>query len=117
MDGQKHDCWVVESRTDKLAVPAQARAEMRDVVQTAWIDKTLGMQLKMTMTAKVNTGAAPAMETRVTMTTHSMKFNEDLPDSLFVFTPPPDAKETKDLLSGLGAIAGEPRRLQSPRRP
>lgn len=108
LDGQQHDCWVVESQTDKIAMPAQAGAgmEMQDVVYTAWIDKTLGLQVKTSLAGRMKAGAAlPAMQMRIVTTMHSMKFNEDLPDSLFVFTPPADAKETDDLLAGMPGTA------------
>lgn len=116
VDAQQHDCWVVESKTDKIAMAAQAAGpatEMQDVVYTAWIDKTLGLQMKTSLAGKMKTGAAmPAMQMRITMTLHSLKFNEDLPDSLFVFTPPADAKESDNLFAGmqtaLGATGAKP---------
>jgi len=94
VDGQQRDCWVVESRR-------------MDVVYTSWIDKILGLALKISVSGKVKVSAGePAMETNMVTTIRSMKFNEDLPDSLFVFTPPADAKESKELLSGMGTIVG-----------
>jgi TonB family protein len=115
VDGQPHDCWVVEIRTDKLAA-AQAGSKARDMEYTVWIDKALGIQLKMSISGKVQTSAAaPAVETHSVTTTHSIKFNEDLPDSLFVFTPPPDAKETKELFPGVGAIVGGAPTTTAPR--
>jgi len=106
VDGQPHDCWVIESRLDKRAT-GQAGAEMQDMAYTFWIDKALGIQLKMSVVGKVKADAgAPAMESRMVTTTHSLKFNVDLPDSLFVFTPPAGATETKELFPGMGAIAG-----------
>ncbi len=108
VDGEQRDCWVIETRMDKLVVPGQAGAAMQDMVYTTWIDKALGIQLKMSIAGKVQaSAAAPAIEMRMVTTTHSMKFNEDLPDSLFVFTPPADAKETKELFPGMGAIVGD----------
>ncbi len=96
VDGQPHDCWVIEFRSDKL-----------DMAFTSWIDKAFGIQLKMSMSRKTRaSAAAPAVETNVVTTIRSMAFNEDLPDSLFVFTPPEGAKETKELFPGIGAIAG-----------
>jgi TonB family protein len=106
VDGQPRDCWVIEFRTDELAT-GQDGAEMQDAVFTSWIDKALGIQLKMSLSGKSKASAAtPAIETNVVTTIRSMRFNEDLPDSLFVFTPPADAKETKELFPGMGAIAG-----------
>jgi TonB family protein len=45
------------------------------------------------------------MSMQMKMTMHGLKFNPALDDSLFVFTPPPDAKETAELIPGL-SIAG-----------
>jgi TonB family protein len=95
VDGQPHDCWVIEFRSDK-----------QDMAFTSWIDKALGIQLKMSMSRKTKASAtAPAVETNMVTTIRSMAFNEALPDSLFVFTPPEGAKETKELFPGIGAIA------------
>jgi TonB family protein len=95
VDGLPHDCWVIELRSDK-----------QDMAFTSWIDKALGIQLKTSMSRKTKaSAAAPAVETNMVTTTHSIAFNEDLPDSLFVFTPPPGAKETKELFPGIGAIS------------
>jgi TonB family protein len=105
VDGQQRDCWVVESDMDKLAIPGQATT-MENVVSKTWIDKTLGIQLKMSFSGKTQaSAAAPATDTRMTVTTGSMKFDEDLPDSLFVFTPPADAKETEELFPGTPGAA------------
>jgi TonB family protein len=106
VDGQQHDCWVIEIQTHTLP-GAQAGAEMGDSVFTSWVDKALGIQLKMSTSGKSKASAsAPAIDMRMVTTMRSMKFNSDLPDSLFVFTPPPDAKESKELFPGMGAITG-----------
>ena len=104
VDGQLHDCWVIESRMDKAgdAGPAQ----MTDMVYTYWIDKTLGFGLKMSMSGKTKVGNSAPISTRTVTTTRSLKLNVDLPDSLFVFTPPADAKENSDLINEVGAISG-----------
>lgn len=105
VDGEQHECWVIESRTDKLGT-AQPGGTMTDVVYTSWIDKQSGMQLKMKFTGKAAASAAPAMETGMTMVIHAIKFDEELPESLFVFTPPAGAKETKELFPGMDALTG-----------
>ncbi len=105
VDGEQHDCWVIESRVDKLNVPQQA-ANVQDVVYTTWIDKRLGIQWKMSFSSKAAVAGMAAMQTSMTMTTHGLKFDEDLPDSLFVFTPPEGAKETKELFPGMAAVGG-----------
>ena len=104
VDGVPHDCWVVESRVAKQSLGGM---EIQDAVYTTWIDKQLGIALQRTMSGKMQGGPMPAgVETRTKSVKHSLKFNEALPYSLFIFTPPPDAKET-DLLAGApGATAG-----------
>jgi TonB family protein len=106
LDGQPHDCWVIESRTNKVAPPGQRGANLKDAVFTFWIDKALGIQLKLSISGKTQAGPAGSPTTsRTTTTTRSLKLNEDLPDSLFVFTPPAGATETKELFSGTGDIS------------
>jgi TonB family protein len=95
MDGQQHECWVVESRVERL--PGRADADLQDVVSTQWIDKTLGFGLQTAMSAKTAPGPAGSMQIKMKTNLHSLKFDVDLPDSLFVFTPPADATETKEL--------------------
>jgi TonB family protein len=80
--GQTHDCWVIESHLPKKDKP--------DSVFTFWIDKGLGLQLQMTVSG---------MQMKMVM--RSLKFGADLPNSLFVFTPPAGAKETAELFPGM----------------
>jgi TonB family protein len=95
-DGQQHDCWVIESRTG--ALPGQNGGVLKDVVFTQWIDKTLGLGLQTSMSGKTQADAnVPPMQIKMKTVTHSLRFNLDLPDSLFIFTAPPDATETKEL--------------------
>jgi len=96
VDGQPHDCWVVESREDEMTT-------------AHWIDKTLGLGLKSVASGKTS---VPLSENRVeihaTTTFHSIRFDEPLADSLFVFTPPPDAKEVDELFPGMKAMLAKP---------
>jgi len=98
IDGRSHDCWVTESHAAELPDAATSAVHMRDVVQTVWYDKDLGMVLQTIMTAKVQTSpSTAAATTKTTTTTHGIKINPPLDDSLFVFTPPPDATETVEV--------------------
>ena len=118
MDGQQHDCWVVESRMDKLP-GQQDGSEVQDVVSTQWIDKTLGLALQTTVSSKAQTGPGqPAMQIKMKTAMHSLKFDGDLSDSLFVFTPPAGATETKDLSPGaFAAPTPVPANVASPTPP
>jgi len=104
VDGQPHDCWVVESKMDEFNPTGKAGAEMRDAVATLWYDKDLGLDLQATVSAKVE-AAGKAMQMVSKTTKHLLQFDIPLPDSLFVFTPPEGAVETADLIPGAGAPA------------
>ncbi len=114
VDGVPHDCWVVESRVAKQSLGGM---EIQDAVYTTWIDKQLGIAMQRTMSGKMQGGPMPAgVETKTKSVKHALKFNEALPDSLFTFTPPPDAKET-DLLAGSPGAAAAPKPPQTLRQP
>jgi outer membrane lipoprotein-sorting protein/peroxiredoxin len=91
VDGQKIDCYVVEARLDKIALPGSV--DMTGGVQKVWIDKVSKLTLKQTMTASMEGGPLtnPAqMNQAVTVT--SQKLEAPIPDSTFTFTPPEGAK-------------------------
>jgi outer membrane lipoprotein-sorting protein/peroxiredoxin len=92
----KFECWVVETRYGQISIPEQ-RMTITGAVQVSWISKTLGMTLQNSFQARLLIGsmAEPVEMTQAT-TTMALKLNPDLPDSLFVFTPPNGAKETAD---------------------
>jgi outer membrane lipoprotein-sorting protein len=106
VDGQPRDCWVVESRVAKEAVPKQAGAEMEDAVHSFWIDKQLGLMLQTAVSGKMRVGPV-ATDMKMKFTTRSIQLNLPLADSLFTFTPPADAREVaeSEMMPG---IPGEP---------
>jgi len=106
VDGQPRDCWVVESRVAKEAVPKPAGAEMEDAVHSFWIDKQLGLMLQTAVSGKMHAGPV-ATDMKMKFTTRSIQLNQPLADSLFTFTPPADAREVaeSELMPG---ILGEP---------
>ncbi len=110
VDGEQRDCWVIESKVDKLEIPGQGGG-IQDAVFTTWVDKNSGMQWKMSMSGKVQVGpATPAMSTASVTLIHSLKINPDLDDSLFVFTPPAGSTENDNPFPGLpGAAAPKAR--------
>ena len=113
VDGQPHDCWVVESKTDHIETAAPAGADMHDAVFTWWFDKSLGIDLQMTMSAKMDAGGK-VMQVESKTTKHAFQFNLPLPDSLFVFTPPEGATETSELIPGIGAPAAAKAPVKTP---
>lgn len=87
VDGQPHDCWVIESKSTTGTL-------------TRWIDKVTSIELK----TSTSVG-----DTAMTTTRHGYRFNPYLDDSLFVFTPPAGASETDELFPGMKtAISGTP---------
>ncbi len=94
--GQDMPCWTVETTFDKIELPEQ-NISILEGTQISWIRKSDNLSLQNTFTAKLN---MPGIPEPVTMTqstrTTAVRLNLDLPDSLFVFTPPAGAKETED---------------------
>src|SRR5258708_1859834 len=91
VDGQKIDCYVIEARLDKIALPGSV--DMTGAVQKVWIDKVSKLTLKQTVTANMEGGPlkVPAqMNQAVTVT--SQKMDAPVPDSIFAFTPPEGSK-------------------------
>ncbi len=95
MGGQKFECYVVESKLDKINMPGSMT--LVDGVMKMWIDKKTKLTLKQTATAVMQGGTlrAPAQMDQ-TINILSVKLNEPVPDSLFQFTPPEGAKEVKE---------------------
>jgi outer membrane lipoprotein-sorting protein/thiol-disulfide isomerase/thioredoxin len=95
MGGRKFECYVVESKLDKIDMPGTMK--LVDGVMKMWIDKQTKLTLKQTATAIMQGGAlrAPA-EMNQTINLLSVKLNDPLPDSTFVFTPPAGAKEVAE---------------------
>ncbi len=94
--GVKTTCWVVETIFDKIMLPEQG-VSVRDGVQLTWIGKDKPLTLQSSFAATINLpGVAEPVE--MTQSTHTTKvrLNVNLPDSMFVFTPPAGTKETDD---------------------
>jgi thiol-disulfide isomerase/thioredoxin len=96
IDDQQYECWVVEAHYDTIKIPGQ-NLTIFEAVETIWISKTLGLTLQNSFTARLLIGTLPepVVMTQAT-TTVGISLNADLPDSLFVFTPPPGATLTAD---------------------
>jgi outer membrane lipoprotein-sorting protein len=94
--GVKTSCWVIETMFDRITVPDE-NVSVRDAVQLTWVSKDKHLTLRSTFGATVNLPGV-AEPVQMTQSTHTTKVRLDvtLPDSLFVFTPPPGTKETDD---------------------
>ncbi|HMD50645.1 MAG TPA: redoxin domain-containing protein [Bryobacteraceae bacterium] len=96
--GARFDCFVVESKLDKIDMPGGMK--LVDGVMETWIDQKTKLAVKQTATAIMQGGALkrPA-EMNQTINILSVKLNEPVPDSLFHFTPPEGAREVKEFES------------------
>jgi cytochrome c biogenesis protein CcmG, thiol:disulfide interchange protein DsbE len=94
--GVKTVCWVIETIFDKITLPEQ-NVTVRDAVQITWIMKDRKLTLQSTFRATINLPdvAEPVEMTQSTHTT-KVRLGIDLPDSMFVFTPPAGVVETED---------------------
>jgi thiol-disulfide isomerase/thioredoxin/outer membrane lipoprotein-sorting protein len=117
IDGQKHECWVVEMQVAEFNVPSAGNdqappSKMTGAVMTMWIDKRLGIDLQSTLAMKMQI-VGKDVEMHQTTVKKNMKIDQPIDEALFIFTPPPDAKEVKELrMFGLLApkadLAGKP---------
>jgi thiol-disulfide isomerase/thioredoxin/outer membrane lipoprotein-sorting protein len=110
IDGQKHDCWIVEVRIGELTVPSQndkaPASKMTGGVMTSWIDKKLGVDLQSTLTIKMLMGGRD-IEMRQKIVKRNIQIDQPMDEALFTFTPPPGAKEVKEL-NFSGSVAVKP---------
>ena len=116
IDGQKYECWVVEMQisefsfasgpNDKVAPP-----KVTGAVMTSWIDKKLGIDVQFTFAMTMQMGGKD-IEMNQKVVKKGLKIDQPLAEAMFTFTPPPDAKEVKELnLFGMAAksdLTGKP---------
>jgi thiol-disulfide isomerase/thioredoxin len=108
IDGQKHDCWVVETRIGDMELPAAAKgARILDGVMTQWIDKKLGIDLQNTVSMKLSMPGGVSTGMHQKTVKKELAIDGPIDDSLFVFTPPEGAREVEKL-SLFGAPGAEP---------
>jgi thiol-disulfide isomerase/thioredoxin len=94
--GKRFPCWVVETAYDPITLPEQD-TKIVEATEVVWISKEQGLRLQSTFHAKLLfPGKTEPVEMTQSTRTTALRLNVDLPDSLFVFTPPPDAKQTAD---------------------
>src|SRR4029079_18269115 len=97
IDGSKYSCWVVETRIDKQALDQPPGAELKECVVTVWIDKDLKIERQITLTGKFQGEGMPVpFDLKQKTIKRAIKFDVDLPDSLFSFTPPEHVVEVDD---------------------
>lgn len=116
VDGQPHDCWVTEGRADIPFAVMRSGREMRNLIETSWYDKTLGLLLRMDASAEIRSlPSGPFAPVRMKLSTHGLQLNLPLEDSLFAFEPPPDARDTDAQSAPLAAsVSSGPMRTATP---
>lgn len=106
IEGKPIDCYVVEAMLDTIEMPA--RLVLSEGTQKLWIDKKSKVAVKLTTTARMSGGPLPGfVEMNQRVTVASLKVNEPVPDSVFVFTPPAGAREVAEF-SGPVRITPDP---------
>jgi thiol-disulfide isomerase/thioredoxin len=109
-DGVERPCWVIETKLDKIPLPAPPGAAMTDAVVNLWLDKEDYMNRRMTMSGRMQMGARTT-DMKQEMRLHSVKLNIPLAETLFTFVPPEGAKEVPEF-AGPGMkkadLAGKP---------
>jgi thiol-disulfide isomerase/thioredoxin len=108
MDGQKHDCWVLEMQIGEMTLPSNDKTppKMTGAVMNMWIDKKLGIELQNTLSMKMVIGGKD-MDLHQKSVKKNLRIDQPLEEALFTFTPPPDAKEVKELKL-FGTMAAKP---------
>ena len=112
VDGSKIDCWVVEFGLDKIPFPPMEGTDLSNFVEKCWIAKDQKICFKVTLSGTLSGGAVPGnVGLKETATIHLVKLNEDLPESLFHFTPPEGALELEKMSLSFDTkppLAGKP---------
>src|SRR5579863_7015862 len=116
IDGQKYECWVVEMQISEFSFASgpndkASPPKVTGAVMTSWIDKKLGIDIQFTFNMKMQMGGKD-VEMHQKVVKKGVKINQPVAEAMFTFTPPPDAKEVKELnLFAMGAkpdLAGKP---------
>lgn len=95
--GSSVDCYVVEvepsdAQTQSAAKPIPVKVQ--STTMDLWVSKDRFLVLRQSTDTRMTEGSSAApTEMKSTMTFSSVKVNDPVPDSLFVFTPPAGAKQ------------------------
>lgn len=112
VDGQKHECWIVESHMGEMEVPAAPGAKMTGAVSKTWLDRKLLIALKADFALKMQMPQMPdPVEMHMVMTLKDLKIDQPVAESLFQFTPPADAREVDNMMGAAmvkADLAGKP---------
>lgn len=93
VEGQAWDCYVIETTFQR-----PMNAQMGVSPTTFWIDKTRHVVLRESTTVKLaSSPTGGPMEMNQVTTFEVARVNQPLPDSMFIFQPPADAKEVDEI--------------------
>jgi outer membrane lipoprotein-sorting protein len=96
--GKKTECYVIETKLDKTALPGPSGATISNMVQTSWIDKDRKFLLKQIGDLDMQMGAtAGPMKVHSEMTVTSLDLSPIFGPDEFKFTPPEGAKLVESL--------------------
>lgn len=112
--GEKHDCWVIETKVGEMTLPSADKSipKMNGAISTTWLDKKLGVTLRSDLAMTMTIGGKN-IEMHQKMVAKSVKVNAPLDEAMFTFTPPPGSTEVKELKMfnvnpGKPELAGKP---------
>lgn len=88
MDGQKHDCWIVQNSSDSWTTPGSGG--IYDPVWTLWLDKRLGIDLQSILSGEIEiNGLMAHLEMKAVK--KSLRIDAAIPNARFTFEAPPNA--------------------------
>jgi thiol-disulfide isomerase/thioredoxin/outer membrane lipoprotein-sorting protein len=112
IEGQKHDCWIVEVQIGEVPLPVpsaqngRTQPKITNAVMRSWIDKKLGLDIETTLVMSMQMGG-PDIKMRQKIVKKSIRIDQPIDEALFTFTPPPGAAEVKELKLA-GPVAAKP---------
>ena len=109
VDGEPHDCWVVENRE----VPDDLAAVMSDWLQILWVDKQTFLPLRSEQSSRLTNVPGGRMQTSTSL--RGIKFDELLEASLFEFAPPLGAADISAQMNAMLIPAPKPAQVDPPR--
>jgi outer membrane lipoprotein-sorting protein len=94
VDGQKVDCDVIEAEYSSRPGDPSGRESPK----TFWVDRDRSVILKTSFLAKIPSSTGGPLEMTESITVTSIRLNQPVPGSLFVFAPPEGAREVDELM-------------------
>jgi thiol-disulfide isomerase/thioredoxin len=103
IDGQKHDCWIVQTDIGSVEMPGAMGAKLNGGKVTSWIDKKLLLDLQSDATMNMSMAGGISTETHIKTVKKDLQIDGAIADATFAFTPPDGAKQV-DKMSLFGSV-------------